>query len=378
MGVKLRVIATVILFSMVLLAGCGGKTEQKDVLPTVTPTMAAEKTEDPVPEENKNGLATQVAVRVGEFDMTMDHMMVFLYAIEKDGAAVEHYYSTLLGSSFWDMQAGEEGRTMRDAYKDSVMEEAIRYGILYQEAKKQGITLTEEELSQSEAYAKDFMSQCSETELQRGGFTYDAVKKTSELMLLADKYYNSLVDGLSVDKEEISASMDREDYRQYVTEHLFLATSFYDANGEVVEQSDAEKAEGFAYMLTLLNRLLDGESMTEVQAGDTSTLLTHTECIFSGNTEELNQDYVAVAMNLANEEYSGIVETPQGYYVIRMINNESTAAYDTALEEAYQTALNDAFYEIYAALEENYSPVINEAVWGPLVMGEIVVDPVTE
>ena len=125
--------------------------------------------------------------------------------------------------SFWDSPYDESGATMRDFYKDYVMNSAIQYGVLYQEAVKAGLELSEEEKAENAKFIDDFLDVASAELLERTGFTKEKLTETLEFMGLAEKYYDTMTESFEISEESVAAEIKKEDYKEYSTEYLYLS-----------------------------------------------------------------------------------------------------------------------------------------------------------
>ena len=95
---------------------------------------------------------------------------------------------------------------------------------------------------------------------------------------------------------------------------------------------------------------------------------------FLENAGDTDEAYIEAAKVLKNGEYSDVVTTRYGYYIILMKDNACTTAYEAALNEAYGAKVNELFAVKYAELETKHAPVVNEDVWSAVKFGNYVVD----
>lgn len=361
----------------VCLAGCNKTKPDTAQLPEQGNVVSstAEKQADGVKVQDRaEELAGQKVLTLGDFSLTMDQMMFWLYSEEKEAAQYDYMYQTYYGTSYMELTHPQAGISMREFHKEYVLNSAKQYAILYQEALKNGITLSEEEQAENEAFVNSFFEILSANELEKGGFTREVLRRTAEMMTYAEKYYNFMIEKFAIAEEDVIASVNKEDYKEYETEYLFLSTVSYDENSMLIERTAEEKAEDYAYMEGLLEKLESGSTMAELQAAETESVLTYTTKTFLANTVDVEPAYVEAAVKLANGAYSGIVETKYGYYIIKMVNDACTTSYEAALDEAYGTLVDELFAKEYAKLEETYAPVLNEEIWSTVNFGNFVID----
>ncbi len=192
-------------------------------------------------------------------------------------------------------------------------------------------------------------------------------------MGLAEKYYDAMTESFEISEESVAAEIKKEDYKEYSTEYLYLSTSSYDSEYNLIERSEEEKAAYYELMQGYLEQLKQGKSMEEV-AGQ-NTALTYTTKIFLADEETVDPSYRQAAAGLENGSYSEVVKTRYGYYIIRMIDNNCMDSYEAARKELLQAKEDEAFAKAFEELQLSYPQDINEEVWGPLVLGEIAVVP---
>ncbi len=322
-----------------------------------------------------------LAVTIDGEEIMLSDAMYQIFGAEVNGAYYESVYQNYYGVSFWDQEytdgTGEEPVSMRDYMKAQTMDSIIMYEILAMEAEKSGMTLDEEEVEEYRAQIAELVNQEEESAaagIEYVGFTQENLDEEFRILSLALKYYEYLEEGLSVDEEEIRAGMDYEDYREYLTEYLFLQTSSLNEEFERVDQTDEEKAVSRQTMEEALEMAGEGMSFDEIAAeledGGVSTGTRN----FTRDSVSVNEDYIDAAIVLEVGEYTGIVETDDGFYIIRLTDDDSDAVYETAVEEALNLAITEAFYEKYNEILEGYTVTVNSEVWDELPFGEITLE----
>ena len=363
---------------VLLLAGCYlinvmmgcGKEEAMDADASLTTPMVTESVKEPTAIEKKaQENANTLVVTVGEQQVYLDTMLYFIYSMETKGAYSEEYYQEIYGTGFWELEYAKD-YTMRDLYKDYAMDSAVQYVILANEAKKQGLSLTDAEKAENYAYALTVISSCTPEQLEKSGMTAEAVAATTEMMALAEKYYQYFTGNLTISLEEIKAGIDPADYKEYETEYWYIATSKYDEEYNVLSFTESEKAAVMQKMEAVHEELLSGKT-TDLLQKEYGELL-HETRIFLEQGEGAEKAYKEAAAELAVGEYSLPVQTEYGIYVIKMIDDACMNSYNAAVEEAYATAVRDAFDSWYEETKASYTITVNEAVWEKIVLGNMV------
>lgn len=318
----------------------------------------------------KEDPAESVVVTVGDTNITLDEMMYYIYAVEASGQQYEALYQQYYGTSYWDSEYSE-GVTMRDQAKSYVMDTAVMYEILYQKAVEAGYTLTDDEKTEAETNVDSILTNMSSEQKKVTGFTKESLTKTMEKLSIAKKYYDELIDGFDIDDEAIKDTIKYDDYRQYNTEYLFASTTKYDENYNTVDLTDEEKEAKKASITAALDKVKAGDEFSAIAEADTNLTTSTTNFVNGDSTADA--DYEAAAVKLENDGISDIVETASGYYIIKMVDNNSTESYDAAVEDAISSAENDAFETKYEEMKKEYTITENDKVWGSIVIGNTTI-----
>lgn len=324
----------------------------------------SQKTDDP---------SKSIVLTINDKDIYMNEMMYYIMAVEATGAQYEAMYQQYMGTSYWDQTdpTDPEGKTVREQAKEYIIDNAQMYEILYDKAVKEGYTLTDEEKTQVETYSDEILSNISDEQLKITGFTKEVLTQVQEKLTLAGKYYNDLLDSFEINEDDIKSTINRADYKQYKTEYLFVSTTKFDENNNSVELTDKEKAEAKETINAALKKVKAGKEFSAIAEENDQLLNSTLDFIPDDGTAE--EAYQTAALGLENNEFSDVVETKTGYYIIKMVDNDSSDAYDSAVASAVTQAQQDAFDTEYENLKKDYTITINSKVWDPIVIGNITI-----
>jgi foldase protein PrsA len=318
--------------------------------------------------------AKAIVVTVNDKNVYLDEVMYYISAVESTGAQYEAAYQQYTGSSYWDQKDPNDPKSlsMRDQAKNYVLDTTELYEILYDKAVKGKYTLTDEEKTQAGTNADQIIKPMSKDQLKVTGFTKDVLVKVQEKLTLSSKYYKDLVDSFKIDDDGIKATIKREDYKQYKTEYLFVPTKKYDENYKSVDLSADEKAAAKTAITAALDKVKAGEEFAKIKEADDK--LTSSTLDFVVNDGTAEKEYQKAAMKLDKGAYStDVIETPTGYYIIKMVDNNATDAYDKAVSDAIAKAEDDAFKAEYEKMKKDYKITVNNKVWDPIVIGNITI-----
>ncbi len=310
------------------------------------------------------------AVTVGDMDVSMQNAMFLIYSMEVQGNSYAAYYESQYGTNYWEMVYDEAGRTTREVFKEETMNALIQYAVLYDCAKKNGMELTTEELLECNTFVEELKELLSAEETERGGFTEKNLRETCEWMMLAEKYYTRMTETLGITKESVREKINKEDYKEYETEYLYLATTYYDEEYNICEESADVIESRTAQMQDYYEQVTEGASFeTLADADDT---LVHNTRTFLAKGDGAEEAYKAAAVKLAEGEVCAPVQTEYGIYVIRMLDDDCTKTYEETVEAEYEIRRSEAFQAAYDVLLAEYDVTVNTEAWGDILLGATV------
>ena len=309
----------------------------------------------------------KLAVTVGDSKIYLDEMMYYIFMNEYQLDQYDQMYLAYMGTSYWDMEYSE-GVTMREFAKTSTMDMAVQYEILYNEAKKAGFELTKEEKDSIPTNADQFMETITEEQLKKTGLSKDTVEDILEKLMVTSKYIQDTIDKFDIDDEGIKATVNKDELRQYNTEALFVATSTMDEQGKTKEFTKKEKAEAKKKLESVLKKAKAGDDFEKIV--EKKEEIQNQENNFVVGQGAVSEEYEKLAKGLKNDEITDIVETADGYYIIKMIDNNSDEAYEAQVAQMIDEEEQKQFEAEYEKIKKNYKVTINDEVWDEIVMGE--------
>jgi foldase protein PrsA len=307
----------------------------------------------------------EVLVTINDKKLTLEDFLYDIYLIETEGNAMEEYYQNTLGSSYWDLE--KDGITVRDAAKDAVFSRVIMYEILVDQAKKAGISLTENEMAENEAAVDAYIAGTTDTALVDSGLTRDLMLEGYNRISLGDKYYLNLAEGFAVDEEAIRESISPEEYREYKTECLYAPT-VRSENQQLMQLTESELSKMQASIQKAAEQIAAGASLQSI-AEDTNLTIYKRNFIAGDRIPE--QEYREAAMALEVGEYSDIIVTSYGYYIIHMLDNASEDRYKQAIEDAIAAEEKSQFEKLYEELKKDYKITFNTKACEAITIGSV-------
>lgn len=286
-----------------------------------------------------------------------------------------NYINQLYGGSYWDMPYNDSSdMTVRDYAKLETINNVIYEEILYNEAIASGYTLTEEEIDKIDVNVNSTLNDMglSDKFIEKNGFTPEYLKDVFTKNTLANRFKQDVIDSFDINDKEIKAGFSYNDYRQYDIEYIYISTvKTNEEDYSQVPLDDAEKKAALNKITDLREKAIDTEDWSTLIPEDEKELQYRTSEFLAKDTN-FSEDLMNTMLAMENNDITEVVEEEDGYYVIRMINNNSTETYDRTVDEAIKEKEEEAFSEEYMNnILPKHSFELNNKAIGNLRMGRI-------
>lgn len=309
-----------------------------------------------------------IIVKIDNTKLTLDDFLYDIYLVELERDTWNRNYKDSLGIDYWDYEL--EGLPMDQLAKDTIMTRVIMYEVLSDQAKKKGIALSDKELSSIEADVDKLISSMSDSELNETGLNRDILLKTFHRLTLSDKYYQTIISGFEINEEEIRNSIDPDEYKEYRTECLYVTTALVSYQ-KITPLSEDELKEAYDKIVKIKELVQNGSDFDEILEQIDGVQYYERNFIAEDNTAE--EEYKEAASFLNNGDYSDIVTTKFGYYIIHMLDNNSAKRYEKAIENAILERKTSQFKIVYDEILKDYDISINNKYWSSLDIGSITI-----
>lgn len=332
------------------------------------------------PSNDKDALV----VTVGDSKVYMDEAKCYVYISE-----AELYYTNILYMRFGindymnQASSDDDSKTNAQVEKDSVMKDIIEKEILYNEAQSTGkYDISDKQLKKIEDNAKTVISLMSKRELKKTGFTEEDFVNVQKKWNIANQYKKDVIKDFNITKESMEKKFDYDkDLRQYETTYIRASVTNTDSSGEEMEMSDDQKKEVMETMKKVKKKVDSGKSFDDiVKDFDKNTVESATMNYTQGNYTDLKdsksddteagEEYMKATVDMTNGAISGIFEADGYYYIARMDNNDSSAAYDSKVTKAVTDEENSQLDKWIDQMKEgDYKCEINSDVWDSFDLG---------
>ena len=312
---------------------------------------------------------------VNDENITMDTMMYYIMQQEAEYSYNDLYYTATYGTSYWDleMEDTDPPTTVRQEVQNYIMEIAQMYEVFYQEAKKKGYELTEEDIDEAEVNAYTIWQSMSEHQKEVTNLTEESLIEIFKKISLATKYYDEIDAGIGIDEDAVTKDIHPEDYKEYAIEMMCLDKMEEDDEGYLVDVPKKKLEKSLKQMKAYEKKLKKGTSLQEVLSKKEKRIYVQEQNFIEGD-KRLSSLLEAEAIKLKNNQHSEIIETEDGYVIIRMVDNAATESYDEAVAKAIETAESDAFEQAYVKVKESYQVDTKVDIWDQIEIGNLTID----
>lgn len=328
----------------------------------------------------------KVVVTVGGTKITMNDMMYPIYEVESTYLPYNEMYETYTGQSVWeaDYQSSSgtvSGVTNSIGWKQEILNGEVQYEVLYQEAVKAKYELTDDEKTEAKEKAEEALKGLSWLQKLQLNISESKLTERFEKRALADRYKEDKQEELNkdVDEKEAVADIKEKDYRQYDIQYYYAALTKASDDGEATKLTDEEKAKLASKMKEIASKAKTADDFTGLISEDESDITFEEDGSF---TEKDGWSYVSdknlkKIKKMKNGEVTEAILDSNYYVVVKMVNNNSDEAYQTACDAAIESEQESAYETWYEGMQEDYSVEVNTDVWTDVTIGTVTTDIVT-
>ncbi|MCR4605822.1 MAG: peptidylprolyl isomerase [Eubacterium sp.] len=288
--------------------------------------------------------------------------------------SIENMYNTY--GMDWDKETGD--KTTSESAKDSIMDEMKEREILLMQAEKDGTVLDDNDKKEVEETVKTTMEKMPDKAKNMKGLSEDDVRKAVTDQKLAEKQKDVIIKGLNIDENKIKSGISKTDYRQYTLQYYMISKkpdsdessdSSEGASGSAADvKSDADLKKAKADIEALRKQALTASDFSKlITDSDKDSKDDKTGAQFADhNLLEKDTDFLDEAgrklvKSMKNDEISKVIETDDGYYFVKMINNNDPAGYDKEVENQLKTEQNTQYENYYKeTLSKQYTTTVGD------------------
>ncbi|NLL78923.1 MAG: peptidylprolyl isomerase [Clostridiales bacterium] len=319
-------LAGLLVLTVLLCAGCGK--QEGDASTRIVLTTGFEKDE---------------IFRIDSESCKLSEMMVYL-------TNTQNQYEKVYGAQIW--QTDFQGVTLEENVKDRVLAQAAQIKSMNLLAAEHGVSLSvEEEKAVSEA-AQQYFASLNEAEKQGMQVTEETIREIYSDYALAEKVYYYII-------KDINPEISDDEARTITVEHILIKTYSLNGKGERVPYTEEARKAAYKRAQEVIGRLQSGEKF--------DTLITEynedSKSQYSFGKGELDKAFEEAAFNLGTGEISGIVESKDGYHIIKCLSTFNREETDANKVKIVEQRKKEVFGQEYNDFVAGLNKSLNEELW---------------
>lgn len=334
-------------------------------------------------------LKPKIVLKVNNTKITLDDMMYPIYERESRYLPYDEMYQMYTGSSVWDNsymgtdRSVDSSATNSVGLKQEIINSETEYQVLYEEAKKAGYTLTDEDKDTVKDNVGEALKGLSWGQKLQLNISKNKLTKRFEKRTLADKYKADQQKELdkTVDEDAEIKDISKKDYREYKVQYYAVSTTTTDEDNKTKNLSKKEKADLLKKLQKVAEKAESAKDFTSL-IDDKEEDIRYAEDSFTekdGWSMISDKAILKQIKSMKNDEISKIFEDKKSgcYIFVKMIDNNSSDSYDEACKTAIQDAKNDAYDKWYEDVLKDYKVETDSEVWNEIIIGTVTTSIVT-
>ena len=290
------------------------------------------------------GFEKNEVFRIEDMSCTLPEAMVYLIN-------TKNRYESVYGREIWNVSLDDV--TLEENIKETVLAQLAQQKTMNLLARQNGVALSEEEEARVMQAAETYFQSLSEEEKSALQITVKDVEELYREYALARKVYQYII-------KDINPEISDDEARTITVQYIYFRTCILDGTGKKIEYSEEEKQE-------ILRKAEEVRFQLKNEEADFEELILKysdsEEGTCSFGKGEKDQAFEDAAFNLETDEISDIVETPDGYYLIKCISTfnrtETDANKVKIVEKRREEVFGQEYEDFVAALTRN----LNEDLW---------------
>ena len=276
------------------------------------------------------------------------------FAARLQQAEADDFYRAYFGDDVWSSDLYNNGTTMEDNTKNSVIEMIENLYILQNHMADYDVTLTDDETAKIAEVAARFMADNDDKAINALGATEDIVKEYLTLVTVQSKMRAAIVADADTNVSDADANTSAYSYVNV------SKTSYKDADGNTQEYTDDEKAE----LADTVQKFHDAAADTTLDTAADEYGYTVSTGTFSSDNTTLDEEVLNALEGLKSEgELSDVVETDNYYYVLRLDEITDADATEEHRQEIISQRQSDLYNEVLQGWKDEAEWVLKDKVW---------------
>lgn len=337
-------LVAILAISGMILGGCGNKNAEEQGLGNGQETTVVLTT----------GFSKDEVFRIGKSSCTLPEAKVFL-------VNMQNQYEKVYGSKIWEKSYGDQ--TLPDKLKDIVIARMAQIKTMNLLAEEYGVVLNAQEEEKVKAAAETYYASLNQREVELMQVDEVLVENLYREYALANKVYHTII-------EDVNPEISDDEARTITVQTIFVKTYALDGEGNKLSYTQESQNAAKKKAQEIRDMAAAGEDFNllaeKYNEGEKTT--------YSFGKGEMEKAFEDAAFNLGTDEISSVVETENGYYIIKCISTFDRKETDANKEKIVEKRKKEAFNQVYDDFVSTELRNMNDKLWDevPLIMDEEV------
>ena len=282
--------------------------------------------------------------RIETMSCTLPEVMVYL-------TNTQDQYESVYGEEIWKTHL--DGVTLEESIKETVLAQLAQIKTMNLLAQQHGVSLEDGEREKAREAAGIYFGSLNETEREAMQVNEEIIEQLYGELALANKVYEFII-------KDINPEISDDEARTITVQHIFFKTCSRDGTGEKIEYSEEEKENVRSRAREVLNLAREEGSDFEQLILTYSEDETGTRSFGKG---EMEPEFEEAAFNLETGEISGLVQTGEGYHIIKCVSTFNREETDANKVKIVEKRRKEVFGQEYEAFVSSLTRNLNTELW---------------
>ena len=288
--------------------------------------------------------------RIETMSCTLPEVMVYL-------TNTQDQYESVYGEEIWKTHL--DGVTLEESIKETVLAQLAQIKTMNLLAQQHGVSLEDGEREKAREAAGIYFGSLNETEREAMQVNEEIIEQLYGELALANKVYEFIIKDIN---PEIS-----DEARSITIQDILIKTYSQDGAGKRIAYEETAREDAYERAREIL--LLAREEENDFE----SLVLQYSEGekgTYSFGKGEVEEDFENAAFNLETGEISGVVETEDGFHIIKCISTFNREETDANKVKIVEKRREEVFGQEYGASVDSLTRTLNEELWNSVAFLE--------
>ena len=288
---------------------------------------------------------------------------------EKTALKVGKGYEMIFGEEIWTSEV-EGGKTFKEEFDNEILNVMISQEIVNQQAEKENITVTDEEIANEMSSYMQMIENVDEYNkfMEENGIDEEFLKNHFRQTLIFDKYRNKIMSETEITENDLrdyyNTHIDEYKKEEIKASHI-LITTLNDMGEPLSEEETAKKESEAQDILARIKQGEDFEALAKEYSDDKASASNGGDLGYFAKGVMV-PEFEEAAFKLEKGQVSDVVKSSFGYHIIKVDDKREEI---TSYEDEKENILGAIRYEIYnekmeelkkASEIEQFEDVINK------------------